>query len=102
MSSPPQLDLFAARPPIRVDHRISQAERPRLSRQSMAILERLERGPATNAELAEISIKYGARLSDCRKAGYVITLVEYDRKTGRGVYQLGESAGVHSQGRSDI
>ena len=86
-----QGELFATGPRGQIaprDWGVSSAERPRLSRQCWAILERLRQGPATNAELAEISIKYGARISDIRHAGYVIKLIEYDRITGRGLYEL--------------
>lgn len=44
----------------------------RLSRQCEAILERLQRGPATSAELAELALKYSGRISDLRRAGHKI------------------------------
>lgn len=38
----------------------------RLAGQNQAILERLRRGPATNKELAAISLKYTSRISEVR------------------------------------
>lgn len=49
-----------------------QADRARLKGQNLAIYERLQRGPATNAELAAISLKYTSRIDDVRKAGIAI------------------------------
>jgi hypothetical protein len=52
------------------DPNVANADRPRLSGQNARILARLRKGPATNAELAEISLKYTSRISDLRAAGY--------------------------------
>jgi len=41
-------------------------DRPRLTGQNARILARLREGPATNVELAEISLKYTSRVSDVR------------------------------------
>ena len=38
-----------------------------LSRQQGLILERLKQGPATNADLAEIALKYTGRISELRE-----------------------------------
>ena len=54
-------------------------DRPRLTGQNGAILERLRSGPATNQELAGISLKYTSRVSDLRKAGYTVAC---ERQTG--------------------
>jgi hypothetical protein len=54
-------------------HVVEPAEVNRLATQNDKILARLQRGPATNAELAGISLKYTGRISDLRKAGHVIT-----------------------------
>lgn len=62
-------------------HVTEPAEVNRLSTQNARILDRLKRGPATNYELAKLSLKYTSRLSDLRKAGYVVTCV---RHTGGG------------------
>ena len=48
---------------------------PRLDSQCGKILALLERGPATNRQLAEISLKYTSRISELRKARYDIALV---------------------------
>jgi hypothetical protein len=66
--------LFAQDAPLPVDtHVTAPAEIRRLSSQNARILERLQKGPASNYELAQISLKYTSRLSDLRKAGYVVT-----------------------------
>lgn len=70
------------------DHRITPAEKPRLSGQRQAILDRLRRGPATNKELAMLSLKYTGRISDLRKSGYDVRLLSQDRATGVSVYVL--------------
>ena len=64
-----QPSLFDAPEPIAAP----EIDRPRLRGQNAAILERLKRGPATNTELAGLSLKYTSRISDIRKAGYQIT-----------------------------
>jgi hypothetical protein len=63
-------------------------EEPRLQSQCGKILERLRRGPATNAELAEISLKYTGRISDLRQSGHNIVVSERDRATGVTTYRL--------------
>lgn len=70
-----QLDLFAK-------------ESKRLSKQCQAILARLRQGRSTNRELSELSLKYTSRISDLRKAGYQIEVVERDYETGRVLYEL--------------
>lgn len=54
------------------DPHVEAEDVKRLSGQSADILARLEEGPATNAELAAISLKYTSRISDLRAAGYEI------------------------------
>lgn len=44
----------------------------RFKNQRQEILTRLRRGPATNAELSEIALRFGARLYDLRRDGYAI------------------------------
>lgn len=85
-----QLGLFDSPPrPIEPrDPTVPAAAKTRMSRQCRLILRRLREGPATNAELAAISLKYGGRTSDLRKAGYVITCFDHDRKTGTASYRL--------------
>lgn len=79
-----QRNLFDSPPPPAA----ATPERARLARQCGAILERLKRGRATNAELAAMSLKYTSRISDLRKAGYAIEVVSRDYKTGVTVYEL--------------
>jgi len=81
-----QLDLTLV-PPSPVPSR--GPERRRLSRQNAAILGRLEQGPASNRELAQLSLKYTSRLSEIRQAGYPVRIVSRDYETGRVVYELG-------------
>jgi hypothetical protein len=74
---PMQRDMFETwaaldRVPVR-DPNVMEGDEPRLSGQNAAILERLKQGPATNVELAGISLKYTSRISDLRAAGYRVT-----------------------------
>lgn len=55
------------------------ADKRRLSGQSARILARLREGPATNAELAGLALKYTSRLSDIRSFGCEIGV---ERKAG--------------------
>jgi hypothetical protein len=55
-----------------IDRHAQRDDMPRLAGQNLAVLARLQRGPATNQELAAISLKYTSRISDLRAAGYVI------------------------------
>lgn len=76
-------------PPVPVcDPRVPSAAKPRLSRQCLAVLLRLQQGPASNRELSEIALKYTGRLSELRAAGYAVEIVEQDHATGRFVYAL--------------
>ncbi len=70
------------------DPRLVKEETPRLSRQCRQILERLQRGPATNKELSAIALKYTGRISDLRASGYNIEVSKRDHKTGVTVYKL--------------
>jgi hypothetical protein len=81
-----QLDLMLTAPPPVPSRGL---ERWRLSRQNTAILSRLEQGPASNHELAQLSLKYTSRLSEIRQAGYPVRIVSRDYETGRVVYALG-------------
>jgi len=64
------------------------ADAPRLSRQCVAILERLRQGKASNHELARIALKYTGRLSDLRKAGHAIECFNQDHASGVAWYRL--------------
>lgn len=70
------------------DPHVHPEEAPRLSRQCRAILSRLKEGPATNAELAKIALKYSGRTSDLRAAGCIIDVIERDHKSGYVLYRL--------------
>lgn len=83
-----QLTLFdtpRSIPPI--DPHVEAIEAPRLRGQNAAILERLQSGPATNRELAGLSLNYRARISDLRAAGYKVTCIE-DKASGLNSYTL--------------
>lgn len=79
-------------PPVPVaDPKVSEVDKPRLSRQSAAVLSLLKSGPArtrTNAELAAITPRYGARLHDLRRSGYQIRTTELRDGSGRATYRL--------------
>lgn len=62
----------------------------RLNGQCGRILYRLRQGPATNVELAEISLKYTARISDLRKT-HDVRCTHQDKKTGIARYSLFEN-----------
>lgn len=55
------------------DPNVRAADVKRLTGQNAAVLARLREGPATNAELAAIALKYTSRVSDLRKAGFTVT-----------------------------
>lgn len=63
-------------------------QQKRLSGQNMEILARLQRGRATNQELSRLALKYSGRISDLRRAGIDIRLMEHDRRTGVATYAL--------------
>ena len=84
-------DLFSwaeSRPVPPCDPGVAKADRKRLTGQNLAILERLRQGPATNGELAGISLKYTSRISDLRKAGHTITAVRSKEDQGTFTYTL--------------
>ena len=70
------------------DPSVTAEERPRLSRQCVIILGMfVVRNERSNAELASMSFRYGARIHDLRKAGYDIQLVSRDHVTGTTHYR---------------
>jgi len=81
-------DLHDARPPKPTDPTVNAAEKPRLINQSLLILERLRRGPATARELVGIALNYRARISDLRAAGHNIPEPTEDHATGYSLYTL--------------
>ena len=64
------------------------AERRRLNRQCLAILARLQSGTATNRQLSEIGLRFGARIMELRQAGYAIEIVAHDHASGLVTYAL--------------
>ena len=78
-----QLSLFdpvpRPRPLVPRNPHVAAQDVHRLTGQNAVILARLRSGPATNVELAELSLKYTSRISDLRAAGYVI---ECERMSG--------------------
>lgn len=73
-----------------IDPNIDERDVPRVTGQALAILERLREGPATNHELASMSLKYSGRVSDLRAAGYEINAKRMSG--GVWVYRLDESS----------
>ena len=83
MAGKTQMDFFERFEQPRVDARLPPEER----------LERLQAGPASNKELAEITHRFSARFYDLRKAGHVIECIEFDYATGVRVYRLKQDGG---------
>ena len=77
MSEPFPTDSFVTDP----------REVARLDHQTRLILARLQRGPATRLELAQIALNVTARISALRKAGYNPVCTE-NHRNGRSVYEL--------------
>ena len=67
-------------------HRPGLEDAPRLDSQCDRMLARLQKGAATNVELAGISLKYTSRLSDLRQLGHQIDCEK--RANGVTVYRL--------------
>lgn len=78
-----QTTLDFDRPVSPRDPNVDGLDVPRLTGQNAAILARLKAGPATNAELAAISLKYTSRVSDIRAAGFVVRSTRIDGGTWR-------------------
>lgn len=72
------------------DPNVDSRDTGRLSGQNIAILARLERGPAYNDELAAIALKYTSRISDLRAAGHKVTCKRVGG--GRTMYRLEQSS----------
>jgi hypothetical protein len=73
---PKQLDLIehCERIVMPVDPNVRPEDKPRLSKNAAAVLNRLEDGPATNSELMEIGgLRFGARIHDLKRHGYTIS-----------------------------
>lgn len=63
-------------------------EMKRLSKQCQRIYERLQKGPATNAELSRIALKYTSRISDLRQHDINVVCSDRNYKTGLTLYEL--------------
>ncbi len=63
-------------------------EKRRLSKQCAEILHRLELGPTSNYELVNYALKYTGRISELRKKGHDIRIVERDHVTGTALYAV--------------
>jgi hypothetical protein len=61
---------------------------PRLSRQCAEILTLLKTGPATNHMFSGCSLKYTSRVTDLRRAGYDIRVIDRNHRTGVVWYAL--------------
>lgn len=85
-----QLDLLSAKPSLPVsDPSAPAAERPRLTRQAREVLARLQAGPATRRQLGEIALNVTARVSDLRRCGYAVDVIER-HDDGLTIYALRE------------
>jgi hypothetical protein len=74
-----QLSLFDQARQVRpADPSADTQDRPRITGQNAMILQRLQLGAATNAELCGLSLKYTSRISDLRAAGYRIRAERVD------------------------
>lgn len=71
-------------------------ELARLSRQCQDIVAVLSRGTATNQELSRISLKYTSRISDLRKRGWNVQVVDRDVKRGITWYALVPQQGTQA------
>lgn len=74
-------------PTFTFSDRVDPRDKERLGKQQLAVLNRLEQGPATNMDLVEITHRFGARIKELRDAGFCI-----DKERGDGgiwIYTLG-------------
>lgn len=77
MSHP--LPLFdRPRPHVELNPTVAEEDEPRLSAQCHAIADALREGPKTNLQLIMLSHRFGARLHELKRAGFLWT------KTGKG------------------
>lgn len=67
---------------------VDSVQEPRLTAHNEVILEMLRKGVVTNVEIARVSKNHTARISNLRKAGFVIKCEFIDRKTGLTQYKL--------------
>ena len=93
MTSQKTLFIQPVKPIEAKDPNVPEAAKGRLSRQCREVLDMLRIRPRTNAELAAITHRFGARIWDLRKAGYGIIALERDHATGLVLYKLAHDAG---------
>ena len=65
---------------------VDLTDTPRLDSQCDRMLARLQKGAATNVELAGISLKYTSRITDLRQLGHTIDCEK--QRNGVTVYRL--------------
>lgn len=70
------------------DPNVDEIEAPRLKGHCLTILRRLRKGAASNAELKEITHRFGARIHDLREYGIAIRTFNRDTKSGLCWYRL--------------
>jgi hypothetical protein len=70
------------------DINVDAVQRPRLSAHCETILGMLREGPVSNVEIAKVSKNHTARISNLRKAGYIIKCKFIDKKSGLTEYTL--------------
>lgn len=75
-----------ALPEIPLNASVVDTDIPRLSRQHFAIIRRLREGPAQGPELLKIAARFGARLEELKRAGYIWTKTSIGR--GQFLYKL--------------
>ena len=82
----PRYPLFdrPPQPPVAIlDPSVPDDEIPRLSAQHVAIADALREGPKTNLELGMIAQRFGARLMELKRAGFL-----WKRSSaGRGIHR---------------
>ena len=75
-------------PEIADKNNVLPEEVPRLAKQQQLVLERLKRGPTTNAELQGLSLRYGARIHELRRMGHEIQTKRTSVRDGITTYTL--------------
>lgn len=72
MATDVSLPLFdRPTPRVELNSTVVEEDRPRLSAQHLAIADALRDGPKTNRELSMIALRFGARLHELKKAGFL-------------------------------
>lgn len=70
-------------PAVTLNPTVADEDAPRLSAQCHAIAARLREGPATNLDLIGASHRFGARLHELKRAGFLWSR----RPLGKGVHE---------------